>query len=228
MLKNILPLLILFVSFTSASAQQPTAKGQASAESVAHEALKKKADILLSEIAQQARGLKNKENQILMKIAIADLLWQDHQAAARSLYKEAFNNLHQTSSGVDADESPEEDSEHSLSQLGERLLQSLGRHDPTMARELLRSTRVPHSSDGAKSDAQAPSDEQSSDTRLELTFVAEMVEQDPKEAARIARETLSQGYAYQLIPLLLKLAATEPKLAQELALEVINNSGVFP
>ena len=222
MLKNILPLLILFVPFTSAFAQQPTAKGQASAESIAHEALQKKADILLSEIAQQARGLKNKENQILVKIAIADLLWQDHQAAARSLYKEAFNNLHQTSSGLDAaDESPEEDSEHSLSQLGERLLQSLGRHDPAMARELLRSTRVPHSSEAAKSDAQAPSDEPSSDTRLELTFVAEMAEQDPKEAARIARESLSQGYPYQLIPLLLKLAATEPRLAQELALEVI-------
>jgi len=223
MLKNTLPLLLLFVLFTSASAQQSTPKGQAPAESIAQEALKKKAEILLSEIAQQARRLKNKENQILMKIAIADLLWQDHQAAARSLYKEAFDNLHQTSNGVDAEEeSPEDDREGSLSRLGERLLQSLGRHDPVMARELLRSTRATHPSDAAKSDVTTPSDDQSSDTRLELTFVTEMAERDPKEAARIARESLSQGYPYQLIPLLFKLAAKEPKLAQELALEVIN------
>src|SRR5258705_6541203 len=191
-------LVIFFLFLSSASGQQLTSQGQSEGDSKAQQELKKNAEALLTEVTQHVRGLKSKENQILVRIAIADLLWKTHEAAARVLFKEAFDNLHQARTSVDDSQLEENDSDRSLSQLRERLLESLGRHDPLMARDLLRSDRPPIPSDATKPDA-APPDDRSSDTRLELSFATEMVNQNPNDAVRIAREALSEGYPYQII-----------------------------
>lgn len=220
MSRRILRILGVFVFLCSASGQQPATNAQTPAESKAQQELNKKAEALLTEIAQYARGLKNKENQIMARVAVADLLWKGHEADARVLYKEALADLRQ-SPGADGTDPEENDGDRDLSNLREQLLRSLSRHDPMMARDLLRETQLSLSSDSAKSDTSAASDAQSPDLRLELSLMTEMAAKDPKEAVRIARAALSEGYPDELVTLLSKLAEKEPKAAQELALEII-------
>ena len=221
MTKRFVHTLAVFVFLSSASGQQLASKAETPADSKAQQELKKKAESLLTEVTQHARGLRNKENQVLVRIAVADLLWKTDEAAARVLFKEAFDTLRQPLTSVDDSQPEANESDGSASQLRERLLQALSRHDPMMARDLLRRDRPAVSSDVTKSNP-APSDDRFSDTRLELSFATEMVNQNPKDAVRIAREALNEGYPYELISLLPKLAEKEPTLAQELALEIIN------
>ena len=228
MTKRFVYILAVFVLLSSTSGQQLASEAQTPADSKtqqelnkAEQELNKKAESLLTEVTQHARELRNKDNQVLVRIAVADLLWKTHEATARVLFKEAFDTLRQPLTSADESQSEENESDGSVSQLRERLLQSLSRHDPMMARDLLRKDRPAVSSDATKPNP-APADDRSSDTRLELSFAIEMVNQNPKDAVRIAREALSEGYPYELISLLPKLAEKEPRLAQELALEIIN------
>jgi hypothetical protein len=222
MSKHILPILIIFVLLGSASGQQLASNANADEDSRAQQELNKKADALLSEIARQTRDLKNKENQVMARVAVADLLWKDHQENARILYKEAFDVLRHAQDGEDENNPEAVESEQSLSQLKGRLLESLGRHDPMMARELLLETQLPLQGTASAAAPRSAYDK-SADTRLELSLATEMVNQDPKEAVRIARRALNEGYPYELMSLLPKLAEKEPKAAQELAVAIINN-----
>lgn len=221
MTKRFVHIFAVFVFLSSVSGQQLASEEPTPADSKAQQELNKKAESLLTEVTQHARGLRNKENQVLVRIAVADLLWKTDEAAARALFKEAFDTLRQPVNSMDDSQPEANESDNSVSQLRKRLLQSLSRHDPLMARDLLRKDRPAVSSDATKPNP-APSDNGSSDTQLELSFATEMVNQDPSDALRIAREVLSEGYPYELISLLPKLAEKEPKLAQELALEIIN------
>jgi len=221
MTKRFVHILAVFVFLSSASGQQLASEAQTPADSKIQQELKKKAESLLTEVSQHARGLRNKENQVLVRIAVADLLWKIDEAAARALFKEAFDTSRQPATSVDDSQPEANESDGSVARLRERVLQSLSQHDPLMARDLLRKDRPAVSSDATKPNP-APADEESSDTRLELSFATEMVNQNPKDAVRIAREALSEGYPYELTSLLPKLAEKEPKLAQELALEIIN------
>jgi hypothetical protein len=229
MSKLFLCILLAFVCLSTAAGQElaTPSPAQTAVDSRVQQELTKKAEALLTETVQQARGLKNKENQILTRMAIADLFWKDHETVARGLYKEAFDNLHQAPAGADDSEPEATEADSSLSQLRERLLESLGRHDPMMARDFLRKTRLATSSNPTKpdtlaTDAQTNSNDKSSDTRLELSLATEMVNESPKDAIRLAREALSDGYPYELISLLPKLAVKEPKAARELAVEIVN------
>src|SRR6266576_943668 len=208
MTKRFVYILAVFVFLSSASGQQRASEAQPPADSKAQQELNKdqqdlnkKAESLLTEVTQHARQLRNKDNQVLVRIAVADLLWKTHEATARVLFKEAFDTLRQPATSADDSQPEATESDDSVSQLRERLLQSLSRHDPMMARDLLRGNRTAVSSNATKPNP-ASSDDRSSDIRLELSFATEMVDQNPKEAVRIAREALSEGYSYELISLL--------------------------
>jgi hypothetical protein len=221
MSKHILPCLVVFLFLFSASGQELASNPKAGEDSRSQQELNKKADALLSEIVQHARDLKNKENQIIAKAAVADLLWKDHEANARILYRQAFEMLRPAQDGDDESNPEAVDSEQSLSQLRGRLLESLGRHDPMMARDLLRESQLPLQSDPAGSEASRTTDDKAAATRLELSLATQLVDQDPREAARIARRALDEGYPYELMYLLPKLAEKDPNAAKELVISII-------
>ena len=217
---RILCFLAIFVFLSAVSAQEPPAKPQTPAEARAEQELNKRADALLTEVAQLTRELRSKENQITVRVGVADLLWKNHETAARALYKKAFADLRQAVAEVDDSDPEQSDTERSLSQLRDQLLQSLGRHDPIMARALLRETQPAALSDSSRVD-QPTSEARSADARLELSLATEMANQNPGDAARIARETLKQGYSNELVRLLRRLAEKEPTTAQELTRELV-------
>ena len=193
----------------------------------AQQELNKKTVSLLLEIAQQARELKNKNNLIVVRLGIADLLWKDQEPTARRLYQEALDSLRVAMDSVDQDDPESYSGYSSLSQMRDKLLQSIGQHDPIWARDLLHKSRLPKS--GGVAGADAPRSEEpdsaakaAEDNRLEVSLATQMVDRDPKEAARIARESLSKGISSELASLIPKLAEKDPKAAGELAVDVIN------
>lgn len=223
MSKSIFQIFAVFILLSPVSGQELPSKPKPEADSKIERELISKAESLLTDIARNARELKNSENQILIRVAMAELLWKDHEKAARVLYQEALGNLRQALTPA-SDIEPEGDDvdERRLFYLRDRVLESLGQHDPLMARDLLRLSRAPLSSDTAPSDRPNSRINDDSDTRLELSFAAEMVDKNPTEALRVAKEALKEGYPYGLILLLSKLEQSEPQAARALAEEIVS------
>lgn len=227
MSKLLLCVVTTFIFLSPISGQSPAATVQTAADLKAQQELNKKTLTLLGELARQAPELKNKNNQIVARLRIADLIWKDQEAAARRLYQEALDILRVAMDGVDQNDPEAAVASAGLSRVRDRVLQSIGEHDPIWARDLLHKSRLTKAPAVASSDTQPPeeidpTEKASGDNRLELSLATKMVERDPKEAARIAHESLSKGLSYELTSLISKLAEKDPKAAGELAAEVIN------
>jgi hypothetical protein len=222
MTKLILSSFTVCLVLSLASAQQVT-PAPSPADAKAQQELIRKAEDLLIETTKASRDLKTPENQINVRINMADLLWKDQPVLAQGLYKEALDALAELQK---ADDTRDVDDEFgrslSLTQIREAILKSLGQHDPAMARSLLHDTRLPVSSAVEKSDDVLTSQLKSADTRLELSLAAEMVEQNPKEAARIAHDALKDGYSFELMGFLTKLIAKDSEAGREFAGEIAN------
>ncbi len=218
--------LIVFLIVSTAAFGQVTAE-KPSTDSKADQELKANALLLLAETSQQVRGLKNRENQIAARIELADLMWKDQEASARRLYREAFDILRESSDSIEENKMELPSSSRSLFQLRTRLVESLGEHDPIMARELLRQMKIKNSEDATsddKEDADGKGVESKSDgeaQRLEMKLTVEMTDRNPEEAVRAARESLSKGISFDVYLMIRKLAEKNPKIASELASELV-------
>ena len=225
-------IVISFAVFTlfpaSAIAQTPPSLEKPIAENKAEIELKRKALLLLAETSQQVRELKNRENQIQARLTLADLMWKDQETAARRLYREAMDILRQSADVTDPTAEESIDPGNSLFQLRTQIVESLGHHDPVMARELLRQTQTKNRNNDVDVTAdavtdvdygQARRDEEA--RRLEMNLTAEMADQNPEEAMRAVRNALSQGFSYEIPTLIMKLAQKHPKMASELANELV-------
>jgi hypothetical protein len=221
MSKSLFRIVALFILVSSASGQELASKTKPEQDSKTERKLITKAEALLAETVRNVQGLKNKENQIIARVAVADLLWKDHEKSARVLYGEALDNLRQALTLANDIEEESDDDERSLQQLRDRVLESLGQHDPLMARDFLRLSRVPLGSDSAPSEKPNSPNRGDSDNRLEVMFAVEMVDKNPTEAVRVAKEALKEGYPHELISLLSKLKQNDPKAARALAEEIV-------
>jgi hypothetical protein len=224
--KFVMSLIVLLVVSITALGQVTVERP--STDSKADQELKAKALLLLAETSQQMRGLKNRENQIASRIGLANLMWADQEASARRLYREAFDILRESSDSIAENEMELPSSSRSLFQLRTRLVESLGEHDPIMARELLRQMTIKNSEDATgndKDDADGKGVESKSDgeaQRLEMKLTAEMADRNPEEAVRAARESLSKEISFDTYLMIKKLAIRDPKIASELAGELVD------
>src|SRR5262245_16658577 len=147
----------------------------------ADQELKRKAMLLLNETSQQMRELKNRENQIAARIELASLMWADQETSARRLYREAFDILRKSSDSVPESEMGLPGSATSLFRLRTLLVESLGEHDPIMARELLRQAKMNNHEDETSDndDANNKTSENQSDgeaERLEMNLTTQMAD----------------------------------------------------
>lgn len=227
MSKFIVCVLVNLVILSAAFGQSPD-KAQTGPDLKAQQELNKKALILLTETIQQSGQLKTRENQVLAKIALANLLWKHQEASARRLYREAFEIVREARDEV-AEGDPDPFSiESNVFRFKAQLLQSIGAHDSEMAADLLRQIRNATRSDNTKNETapgdttSAPDDSVYEDTHVELALAIEAAEKKPEEALRVARNSLAEGYSYQLTSLLMKLAEKHHSMAGELAVEIGN------
>jgi hypothetical protein len=207
-----------------AAAQTPTEQGEAQAnadeQQKAQQELEKRAVVLLDEIIADAKTFKTAENRVLIKIAVADLLWSRNEARARALYKEAASNFNEVLS-ADADDSaagmPYMDSP---AELRRSLIQSIARHDPLWARELLRSTRTAAVAQST-STPRGRAGSAESDLILEQNIASQIAASDPKQALEVAEQTLAKGLSFELLNTLNLLLRKDREAAARLSSKIV-------
>lgn len=216
-------LTIILLTFSLAAAQLPATQETARKDQP-EEALKataSRAVTLLDEILKEAGQLRLAENRIHVQTIAADLLWRYDEARARSLFREATNEL--TLMLSSAPVNPDPDDEHQSyrtqrmqTQLRTKLLQALGRHDARLARDFLRSMR--RLSQPATENARYAMPD---DSQMELSLASQIATSDPKQAVEVAEESLAKGLSYQLPQVVAQLQQKDREAATKLASGIV-------
>jgi hypothetical protein len=224
----------------SSVAAQADDKEQAQKELERRKDLDRKTTALLDEIVSASWSLKLPENRLMVLASVADLMWPRDEKRARNLYWEAFNSLGlQSSAALDdstnrdataQDRAPNDgtarrsasDQAQTLKQYHEMFglrrdfFLRVAQRDPQLALEMLRSTRL-RPPESAKVNYRLPDERD-----LEQEIANAAVARDPKQALRIARESLAKGITFQLLALLFNLNRLSPDTASEFAGDLID------
>ena len=221
-------------------AAQDTDKEKAQKELERRKDLDRKTTALLDEIVAAAWSLKLPENRAVVLSSVAELMWLRDEKRARNLYWEAFNSLGLSSTSILDDSTnrdaigkdrapndgtakrPSSDQAQSLKQYYEMFglrrdfFRRVAQKDPQLALEMLRSTRL-RPPESAKVNYPLPDER---DVEQEIASVA--VARDPKQALRLARESMAKGVTFQLLGLLFTLNRLSPEIASEFAGDLID------
>ncbi|MCA1816113.1 MAG: hypothetical protein LC746_06845 [Acidobacteria bacterium] len=201
---------------TTPPGDKPTDEQAARAAELERKALK-----LLDEIGDDARTLKLVENRARFQIATADLLWARDEKRAREIIGDALAGVASVTgalaSGAPApDDSRGEQRTQELLNLRREIVQLVAPHDPQLALDFLRGTRMPQSSPPQGAAYYQPDPE----LALEASLAEQVAARDPKQALRFAEEVLSRGYSSQLVSVLERLRSTDPEAASRLASDI--------
>jgi len=196
---------------------------------------------MLDEVATQALSLKLPENRSFVLAAAADLLWAHDEKRARNLFWDALNSLTSTINPITADtkDPPKDaagkdatakdsvakrsanDKAQDLNQyyaafsLRREFLRKVTQHDPQLALDMLRATRL-SAPDQGNAEWRLPDDRD-----LEQEIANQTAARDPKRALQLARESLTKGLTYQAYGVLLQLNQNNPEVAVEFAGDLI-------
>jgi hypothetical protein len=149
----------------------------------------KKAFTLLEQIVNEAQLLRLPENRVNVQIDTADLLWENNQGRARTLFTNAGESIAEMMRNIDpSEERRGPNSSRTVSQLRQKLVLTAARHEATLAYQLLSNTRpaISPSSDSRISRGEA-------DDNLEQTLLARIAALDPKLAYQNAADLLDKG-----------------------------------
>jgi hypothetical protein len=182
--------------------------------------VERKTLLLLDEVISSAATLKIPENRALVLSGAADLLWSRDEKRARSLFKDALNNLNSIAIRFDEKMSDEQRTAYwKLAQQRKEILQIIARHDADMALELLRAS---HSQTVPTHAAIKGSTQADEDLRLERSLAIQVAANDPKRALQMAEDGLSKGLSFELLSLLAHLNEKDREMAERFAGDIIS------
>jgi hypothetical protein len=145
---------------------------------------------LLDQVLDEAQSLRLPENRVRIQMNAADILWDQDQARARSLYSLAGDAVAEMMRTGDNTRRPGPNQSRRPSQLRQDLVLSAARHDPQLAYQLLASTKPPVTiSPDSRTQPQMPNAEAS----LEQNLMAAVAALDPRLAAQNAEQMLEKG-----------------------------------
>jgi hypothetical protein len=222
-MRKIIILTLTLASFSfSASplcAQDQTAQ-QAQQQPSAEELEKQKAEReknayrLLDQVIDEAQSLRLAENRVRIQINAADMLWDQNQGRARSLFASAGegiaelgrtqspNNNRRNQSGLEfngvAFQGFGQPSMRTY-QLRQELVLTAARHDAALAYQLLASTKPPANTQPT-TDVRGPRAQLVSDDNLEQQLLGRIATVDPKLAAQNAEQMMDKGQFPTTIP----------------------------
>jgi hypothetical protein len=179
-------------------------------------AIEKKAFDLLETISEQVANLHSPSNRIRAECVIADLLWIRDEKRARALFKTAADDLANVVANIDFGEPDVYQQLMWLSQQRSDMINRLAAHDPDAALSLLRATQL-----GAAIDPRAKW-YIDTETSLELRLAGMIAKQNPARALELARATLPRGVSYSVIGLLNEMQRKDPRSAQILYKEMVD------
>ena len=178
----------------------------------ARQASPAKALALIDEAAADGRTLKLAANRALISARAADLMWNQDEDRARSLFREAFASASEKS-GDATTVSPygHHGGYDASAELKQQILQMIARRDPQLAIELL-----PDDADSMRH-ARTMREMGGDPSHMELTLALAVAAKNPQKAVEIAERSLTKGVSYRVSELLTRLSAKDPEAAAKLA-----------
>lgn len=179
------------------------------------EELKAKGLALLIETTQSLPQLRRAQTRAGFQIQAAQLLWNSDGKRATKLMEQAIESVKEFIADVDSTDLDYYESFELATQLRQQVVDALGPHDPEMALNFLRSTRVLANPEGARGIGSGDRELQ-----LELSLATQVAATDPKRAFQMAEDTLKRGSSTSLLTMLQQMRAKDPELAAKLAHDI--------
>jgi len=228
-------LLTLLLALSSFSALPVIAQDQAAQQPSAEELEKQKAERernayrLLDQVIDEAQSLRLVENRVRIQINAADMLWDQNQGRARSLFATAAEGVAElgrtqptannnrrnqvVQDGANFNVGPPNMRNH---QLRQELVLAAARHDAALAYQLLAATKLPANTQPA-ADARGPR-AMTPDDSLEQMLLGRIATLDPKLAAQNAEQMMDKGQFPMTIPEVInQLYKQDPDAGEKLA-----------
>jgi len=204
--------IVLVLSFSSSAQTQGPASAGGSEESAA---LKKKAVDLLVTVAGQIDSLRSAENRARIGSNAAESLWDHDEKRARSLFAAVAEDVKTGLTDADPDA---ETHNHTLLvfwQLRSDTLGRIAKHDPELALQFLRATRLP-------ADVQLPYETSDTEKSQELRLAGQVAAKNPDLALKLGRESLALGFSADLLSMLSTLQSTNKVAALTFYQEIVD------
>ena len=202
------------------AAQQPSTEEQEKLKAERE----KNAYRLLDLVIDEAQSLRLVENRARVQITAADMLWDQNQGRARSLFAtaaegiaelnraQAMNNMQRNPGANEGPPSPT----MRVYQLRQELVLSAARHDASLAYQLLATTKPPVSTQPVE--ARGPRAQVTSEENLEQVLLGRISSLDPKLAAQNAEQMMEKGQFPTTLPQVInQLYKQDPDAAEKLA-----------
>ena len=219
----------LFSFSVLAQEQQPTPTQTPSAEDQEKEKAEreKNAYRLLDQVIDEAQSLHLAENRVRIQINAADMLWDQNQARARSLFSMAAESVAELARTQTTDVTrrpvPYGSGPPNLRsfQLRQDLVLTAARHDAALAYQLLAATKPP-TPPQTTDDLRGNRSPLTSDDGLEQALLGRVAALDPKLAAQNAELMLDKGqFPYTVPQVISQLERQDPDAAAKLADKVV-------
>jgi len=169
--------------------QQPTEEDKAKQKTE----LEKNAYRLLDQVLDEAQSLRLPENRVRIQINAADLIWDQNQSRARSLFSLASDGIVEIMRNTPISSNPRNQNQDRRGfGLRQDLVLTAARHDAQLAYQLLAATK-------SQSQPASPPDPRNvrvmlnSDDNLEQTLLGRVAALDPKFAAQNAEQMMEKG-----------------------------------
>jgi hypothetical protein len=206
--------LIFLTTATFAQLPAPVPESKEEKEKAQKE-LERKAVALLDETLAGIQGLRLAENRSLIEAQAADMLWKRDEKRARTLFRDAMNDLATALSNGPEKSERGMNSYWMLMQTRAQTLQMVAARDPRLALELLRATTPPTSTDTSlfgRTDQELV---------LEQSITAQVAADDPKLALQMAQESLNKGISFSILTTLLRLQQKDAEAATQLGSDIV-------
>jgi hypothetical protein len=194
-----------------AQAQQPSTEEQEKAKAERE----KNAYRLLEQVIDEAQSLRLVENRVRIQINAADMLWDQNQGRARSLFASAAEGIAELGRTQSASNNRRNQGVVDTNgfvfqgnigpqnmrtfQLRQELVLTAARHDAPLAYQLLASTKPPANTQPI-GDMRGPRVQMTSEDSLEQQLLGRIATLDPKLAAQTAEQMMDKGQFPATIP----------------------------
>ena len=162
---------------------------------------------LLDQVIDEAQSLRLAENRVRVQISAADMLWDQNQGRARSLFataaegiaevgrtQENTNNRRNQAAAAGTSFTVFQGGPQTMRtyQLRQELILAAARHDAPLAYQLLAATKAPANTQPT-ADVRGPRPQLTSDESLEQLLLGRIAALDPKLAAQNAEQMMDKG-----------------------------------
>lgn len=167
---------------------------------------------LLDQVIDEAQSLRLVENRVRIQINAADLLWDQNQGRARSVFATAAEGIAELGRTQPVNNNRRQVMSNGVSfgfeggpqtirtyQLRQELVLTAARHDATLAYQLLATTKPPANTQPT-ADARGPRAQLTSEDNLEQVLLGHIAALDPKLAAQTAEQMMDKGQFPTTVP----------------------------